>query len=74
VQATPAAPGITDAEKVYSYEKRLQIVLRSHQIAKAKVPSPTLLQTIMSSPLNLPEFGDVPLIAINSMTSIVIRK
>jgi hypothetical protein len=74
VQVTPATSGITDAKKVYSYQMRLQIVLRSHQIAKAKVPPLALLQTIMSNPLNLAEFGDVPPIDINSMTGIVISQ
>jgi WD repeat-containing protein 48 len=73
-QVTPPIPGITDAEKVYSHKMCLQVVLRSHQIAETKVPPPTLLQTIMSKPLNLPDFSDVPPIDINSMTGIVISQ
>jgi hypothetical protein len=62
-----------DAENVYLYEMRLQVVLRSHQIAKAKVPPPTLLNSpSCQKPLNLPESGEILLIDINSMPGIVI--
>lgn len=43
-------------------------------MTKVKPPTPTLLQTIISKPLNLPGFSDVPPIDISPMTGITISQ
>ncbi|CAG7850929.1 WD repeat-containing protein 48 homolog [Serendipita indica DSM 11827] len=68
----PKKPGATEAQDTTAAPSTAEA--ETEKTKALKPPSPTVLQTILSRPLDLPLFTDVPPIEVNPMTGILISE